>query len=522
MMFMFSPRCVVRHLLWGMLVTALMPSGVHAAPPDFAGAGMAPSDVDVLVRMSGKEADDNWSRYFEDVASDSLGKNPVLQWRTLTSFLRSIVGQRVEGEDPVSHLYIRFGTPGTDVAWVFSVELTDRGACERGFRESGVILKSDGGFLLPDGNIEIHVSGGWLVAGPVDSLLLDEVSRNAAIDVRASDDPRLLEAIASLPRSPLEILVRHESPMGGFTAATISEVSPGIAEVLVHGRYDASPFPSRKPDDLDMRLINVDGDRASLTIHEAGVGILDPLLIDIGMSIPEVLPPVDVRQGLGLQRILVLETVPLGDQFRAPAMCVAIPFRTDDPERILEVSSSIAKWMKEITAVFGLDEPNQASIKKAEDSVASRVASSLRVAALEVVGNHPLVEGATLNWDISTGTDSKPWFVVGTTSGSVDRLAQRLASLSKEGALDRTSASQGRVYADQLAAVIRSFAEIRGNGGDVKAKEDSRLLNVMVDIASRFEGVEWNFHRQGPKDISGCIQLSIPSSVSSSEEVMAP
>ena len=145
MTFMFSQRCHVRSLVWVIMAFGLLSPGARntamAAPPDFAGAGMAPNNVDVVVRISGAEGSGDWARYFEDVASDSLGTQAVDQWRTLTSFLRSIVGEGVDGGRPASHLYIRFGTPGMNPDWVYAIELFDRQKCEQGFRDSEAVLK---------------------------------------------------------------------------------------------------------------------------------------------------------------------------------------------------------------------------------------------------------------------------------------------------------------------------------------------------------------------------------------------
>ena len=518
MTFLSNQQCRVPGVLWVCVGVGLALFGFQnrslAAPPDFAGAGMAPNDVDVMVSMSHSEGSKTWVTYFEDVASDALGKNAVAQWQAITSFLRSIVGEHINGDGPKSHLFIRFGDRDLGADWVFAVELIDRDQCVQGFRTSGATLNSGGGFLLSQGNIEVYVSGEWLVAGPVGSVLRDDVSTLAAINVRDTDDPELLEVITPLPRSSIELVIRHASPMGGCTALAISEMLPGIARVHVHGTYDASPFPSRTPGNLDVRLINEHEDHSSITMYESGIGILDPMLVDLGLSIPELLPPAVVRRGLGLQRVLVMESMEHTDGFRPPAMSLAVPFRVTEEAQVEELKTAIDAWMKTITGLSGLHGSDSES--DLQDHVRARVG------VLSAIRNHPLAKGATLNWTISEAEMSTSWFVAGTTSHSVDRLRSRLEAMPKDRLDDDLSTSQGMVHANELAGVIQAFADMRGEGVDQDAPVDSRLLNVLVDIASRFKDVKWNFQQQDQKAISGSLELSIPKSSASSEEPSRP
>ena len=336
----------------------------------------------------------------------------------------------------------------------------------------------------------------------------------AAIDVNVSNDAQVLEVIQGMRRSSIEIIVRHESPTGGCTAAGINELSPGIAEVLVHGSYDASPLPARSPGDLDVRLISGGDEYASIVMYESGIGILDPLLLDIGLSIPELLPPADVRGGLELQRLLVLEKASIEEGFQPPAVCIAVPFKAASDEEHKSVELAIGQWMAKVTEIFFTDS------KADVDSNVGTI--PLRGGVLAGIRNHPMVRGASLHWAVSNGALSQRWFIAGTTPGSVRRLRGRLAESSRHEADREAAASKGMVHADHLADVIRNFAEIRKENAGPKDQSDYRVFNVMIDIAGRFKDVKWNFKRQEPQEISGRLELSIPNSHSSSGRVVKP
>ena len=263
-----------------------------------------------------------------------------------------------------------------------------------------------------------------------------------------------------------------------------------------------------------MRLITDDTDHASIAIYESGIGILDPLLIDIGLSIPEVLPPADVRKGLELQRLIVLETLDIENGAQLPALCLAVPFRVAPEEEVENVSSAIHTWMTKLKNI-SLSNPREGFDLETADT-------PLRTGVLDGIRKHPMAKGASLHWAVSTGVSSRAWFIAGTTFESVQRLSARLGSLVDTDSMITESASQGVVHADQLSEVIEAFADMRKDNADVYAQSDSRLLNVMVSIASRFKDVRWDFKLQGPQEISGRIELSIPDSISSSEEVVRP
>ena len=515
--FMFRQRGHVRVLLWVIMTLGLPISELYAcamsAPPDFAGCSLAPNDVDISVRVSGSRGAGHWAKHFEDVASDSLGANAVAEWRTLTSFLRSIVGESSGNEGPVSQLYIRFGTTEKTADWVYAAEIFNRASCERGFRDAGMVLKGGGGFHLPQGNIEVHVSGQWLIAGTSGSSLRKEVSQRAAINLESTDDTQVLEVIGEMPRSQIEILIRHQSPTGGCTAAAISEISPGIAEVLINGKYDASPLPVRPQGNIDVRLINEQNDHASIVMYESGIGIVDPLLIDIGLAIPEVLPPADVRSSLELQRLIVVEHADQENSFQSLALCLAVPFKfSNDDIEVQKAVSAINQWMSKLKRIIFPDSQHDIGTPPRDTSLPASVFDGIR--------KHPMVKGASLNWTISNGHSAKKWFVVGTNGDSVQRLSDRLGAVKSDESGREFSASQGVVHAQRLAKVIDSFADIRKNNADAYAQADSRIFNVLVDIASRFKDARWDFKLQGPREISGRLELSVPNSAYSSEELM--
>ena len=512
--------CVsIRHLirlLALVLSTGLLASRLDAAPPDFACGGLAPDDATLHVRFDPDRPHARaWFDRIEDIAAGALGEESATQLRSIHAF-----GQRLSGSESAESVLIVRAESGRGMQeWVMATRLFDREACARGLREAEARVMGGGRFSLPESELEIRPLRNWLLAGPMDVRLLDDVEERAAIDDVESRESSYAELVASLPRAAVEIVYRHPSPVDGRTAASVKPTSEDDAEITLSGRYAASPLPVRRRSRVDLRMLSVLGRRGAIAMHESGIGILDPLLIQLSAGIPELMPPAEIRRLLDSERIVVLdgETLKIEGRglFEVPAVCVAIPYRSSDPAgpTVDEATGLLDDWMMAVGSIVRGDlrtpgEPGDSDGLQVGHGGVRHL--DLGSALGDAVGGHPVGLASSLNWSTCLGSAGRHWFVVATTPDMVGLVGRALADgESLEGEQATSSCSAGVVRPEALALQVEDLARIRSEQGDGSADSDAAMMNALARLLGGFRLLEWRMDRQDADAIEGRARVQV-------------
>ena len=350
--------------VFALLSVCVISSGrADGAPPEFALSGLAPNDTDVLIRIQeGTPQDTVWTTVLADFAGASIGAEALEHWQRVKTFCADLSAAPGELPLPVSMLAIRFGHPAANVDWVLATRMHDPKICAEGLRKAGARVLGGGKFTLADASLELRPCGQWLLASPRESLLAEEVKERALVDAISTSDTAIIDVVEPLPRGAFEIVLRHGPPTSGITAAAFMPANSLEAQVIINGRYESSPLPSRTPSKMDLRMLPRLAKRSAMVICESGIGLLDPLVVRLGAFTPAIIPPVDLRRALASQRLLVLDgemvQVEGRDMMEAPVACVAVPFREGSEIELVEIEESIDSWMREVgTALNGMISP---------------------------------------------------------------------------------------------------------------------------------------------------------------------
>ena len=494
------------------LACGLLANRLDAAPPDFACGGLAPEDATLHVRFDpGEPHARAWFDRIEEIAAGALGDESALQWRTIHTFC-----ERLSGSEAAESVLIVRALPGQDaLEWTMATRLIDREACVRGLREAEARVMGGGRFALPDGGLEVRPLQSWLLAGPLDVRLLDDVEERAAIDDVQSRASSYAELVASLPRAAVEVVYRHPSPVDGRTAVSLRPASEDDAEITISGRYAASPLPVRRRSQVDLRMLPVLGRRGTIAMHESGIGVLDPLLIQLSAGIPELMPPAEVRRLLDSQRIVVLdgESLRIEDRglFDVPAVCVAIPFRPTDASGPSEVDATalLDDWMMAVGSIVRGDAGDVSSDGPQVGRGGVRHLA-LGSALEDAMGGHPVGLASSLNWSTSVDSGGRRWFVVATTPGMVGLVGSALADgQSTDEEQETMSCSAGVVRPEALALQVEDLARIRGSQGDGRAESDAAMMNALARLLGGFRLLEWRMDRQDADAIEGSARVQV-------------
>ncbi|MCH2161749.1 MAG: hypothetical protein MK085_07730 [Phycisphaerales bacterium] len=516
-----SPRAVAGRLVATCLGVLLgLHAGLQAAPPEFACAGLVPEDVSVVVRFDPREPHARaWFARLEDLAAISVGDEPAGQWRDIHAFCERLAG----GEAAESMLAIRAPQGESDIDWVLATRLQDHEACAEGLRQAGARMLGGGRFSLPEGGLEIRPLRAWLLAAPDGSRLLGDVEERAAVDDVASRDPGFSDLVSTLPRAAVEVVYRHPSPVDGRTAAAISPTSEHDAEVTLSGRYLASPLPVRGASSIDLRWLPDLGRRATMAMHESGVGVLDPMLIQLAAGMPALMPPADVRKTLAAERIVVFdgEAVRLEGRglYDVPAVCVIIPFRAVmDQEPLEDAAKSMDAWMTTVGRVLrNAFDPTGSEAEEAAPTIGRGGVRHLALGPglVGALRGHPVGLATSLNWTTCGNASGQHWFVVATTPGLVNLVGRTLSETAVDPVEGVEVGSAGIVQPEALALQVEDLARIRAEQGDDSARSDAALMNSLARMLSRLSMLEWRMSRQDIDAIEGTVRIQIAPTLSS-------
>lgn len=408
---------------------------------------------------------------------------------------RRLGGDLVEPEADWVHLASR--TPGD---WLHGRRWGDPDLLAERLRDAEARPLGGGRFELDSGRLVATLSEGWLLIRPVNSRWRPSVGA-------------LLRSLDrwSVDRDDATILVsariRHEAPVDGVTRLTIRPLGERTADVVVSGRYAASPFGQGRTTLLEPAMLSALEDRFAAVVLESGVGLVDPRLVDAAIEIPDLMPPASVRRHLQPRRLLVLDTVESVAGIDAPVFGVAVPLDGLEGRR-RAVVGEVDTWLDGLARTLRDRWNSDSGANGDESSFESVRHRSLGPGFLDAMDRHPAAFAASLNWSVlpSDGGDDPSWLILGTTPDVVEGLVVTLGDApSKRAPRPLALAGVSRPWAFQSQA--RSFAEVRRWSRDERSEADVALLEGVADALAGLERVEWAVTTRTPTDIELTIQV---------------
>ena len=394
---------------------------------------------------------------------------------------------------------------------------------QQALRAAGARVMGNGTFSLADAGLELRPCGRWLLASSMGSPLAEEIQERAMVDLTSSTDPLVKDVVASLPRGAMEILFRHDTPTSGITAACFQPSSAREAQILISGRYASSPLPSRTSSKLDLRMVPRLAAGSSMVIRESGVGLLDPILLRFGATVPVVVPPAFLRKYLASERLLVLdgETLELdgGEKMVAPVACVAVPLLLEGQDEAA-VNDAFDVWMRDVGGALKvmIDSAPEVSGKESEDLPVEVGVQSIDFGPelVGALGGHPIGHATSLNWLSCTEQGGRQWLLISTSPLLARKVGAALRSLAGEDDAQE-SCTGGVVRPEALAAQVLELSSIRSRDEDPNSTSDTRLLSSIAAILAGVEEVEWKFTRQDEEAVEGAVQIRLQMPLSDEE-----
>lgn len=457
----------------------------------------------VVVRADRDEDGGDLQEVWANFLLESLGETvvPVEQgWAEARELLsRAVPSSR-------SHVHV-VGDAGR--SWLQLIRWRDAVALEEGLRELRIRPMGGGRFRSVDPPVDLVLAPPWLVVGPWDCRWLEPTADRLG---RMNPDSPTILSPKDEGAASLEVEVRHSQPTGGATRLAVHPVDATTARVEVHGRYDASPFPIRTTQVLERSPLDGLRGRLAFAVHESGIGLLDPLIVEHAPSIPALVPELDLRRRFAPRRIVVVDGESVVIQgvgpIEVPAICVAVPLRepvnSKDERRALE--SGIDRWLETagmaVRATWDPGDRTEREVMRRDDIRHLTLGPRF----LEAAGGHPMAMGASLDWTLRIGEeDGSGWVVVGSAPGLVRRVAEGLERSSDTDAIGSSTpiAMQGVASPARLALQLRDLALLRRETDDAVAERDATTLERLSRWMSRLDRIRWETTRQDAQEVRG-------------------
>ena len=401
----------------------------------------------------------------------------------------------VEADTDWVHLASR--TPGD---WLHGRRWGDPELLAERLRDEGARPLGGGRFELESGRVVATLAEGWLLMRPANSRWR----------------PSLRELLGSFDRPPIDpndaptmvsARIRHDAPVDGVTRLTIRPLGERTAEVVMSGRYAASPIGEGRATLLDPAMLSALEDRFGAVVLESGVGLVDPRLVDAAIEIPDLMPPASVRRHLQPRRLLVLDTVESVAGIDAPVLGVAVPLDGLEGRRSTVVGD-VDAWLDGLARTLRRRWDSDSVAAGDESSQGPVRHRSLGPGFLEAMDRHPVAFAASLNWAVLSSEEAadSSWLILGTTPDVVEGLVATLGDAPSD-RTPRSLALTGVSRPWALQSQARSFAEVRRWSPDERSEADAALLEGLADALGSLERVEWAVTLRTPTEVELTIQV---------------
>lgn len=379
------------------------------------------------------------------------------------------------------------------------------------------ILRPRHGFALeelPEQELLIARRNGLIVVSPIQrAALLNDVigSIDDGAVKRLASDPAI-EKARLLGRGDIGVFVRHDKPMGGWSAA-VADINGDHITLRHAARFDSPPFstPVTKHD-WDLAPIESIKGKAILAViapTEAGEGRIESFL---HVLLRRPILPAELERFPGQRQILIL-----GEQegrllakrvdMLVPAVscCVEVGEKKIDrrvfDENMIDLASQIDRLGEGGTH---LQIP---SIDQIDSKRPGRIDLAPAVRSLTSIPQ--LAEGVSLNWTDVRGSDSR-WWVISSDSGQLTDVALSLASATEQQRNSGQWANGGFVNGRRLAVHVRSWidrADLLAAPGQVE--DFKRSLHLIADLADGFQTCSWRMSRPSAETMELQAELTL-------------
>ena len=477
-----------RLLAWVGVVASV--SGVAASPPD--GLDLmpfAPSDSAVAMAWTGEgtrnverrpRLDETWIEFAVETIDASVV--PVLSvWRSAGEIGDQLVPDRG------SRLHAT-AADGRD--WIQLIEWRDPIAVEQGLQRIGSRSLGGGRFILPVAGVEVVVLDRMLLLGPRDGSWIDATLQRLR-EVPSASDRGTVD-----PRERVRLRLRHARPVDGITEIGVHPKGPREAEIRLSGRYRTSPWPIRPASSIERKLLDRLAGRFPVALVESGVGVLDPRLLGPAESMPEILPPAEVRRRLANRRAVVVDVTPMTipglGLVETPSIGLVFPSREPlDAEEVSDLDAAMAGWLAGIESSlrdrWGSSESH--GPLRTRDRQVGYV--DLGEAVIEATDGHPFSLAAEIAWSIVRDEESGRAFVVVGSSVTTTRRIAGLLRHSSKAVRGEPIGTAGTVDGPRATMLLSSLARMREGRGDVAANEDASVLEGVAGWFAGLEKLEW-------------------------------
>ena len=376
--------------------------------------------------------------------------------------------------------------------WIQLIEWRDPIAVEQGLQRIGSRSLGGGRFILPVAGVEVVVLDRLLVLGPRDGSWIDATLERLREVPSASASGRGTVD----PRERVRLRLRHARPVDGITEIGVHPRSPREAEIRLSGRYRTSPWPIRPAASIERRLLDRLGGRFPVALVESGVGVLDPRLLGPAESMPEILPPAEVRRRLANRRAVVVDATPLtipGLGFvETPSIAIVVPSRDVlGAEEVSDLDAAIAGWLAGIESSLR----QRWGPSKSHGPLRTRDRQvgyvDLGDAVIEATDGHPFSLAAEIAWSIVRDEESGRAFVVLGSSVPTTRRVAGLLRQSSKAVRGEPIGTAGTVDGTRATMLLSSLARMREGRGDVAANEDASVLEGVAGWFAGLERIEW-------------------------------
>ncbi len=437
--------------------------------------------------------------------------------------------RRYFGQD--ARLFVRaVAVAGAPSDWAILTRV-ERAEVDRLVDRMNPVVKPGGRLDLPAEHLALAYRDRWLVIAPEPSspLLLDLADRFAApIEPSLAADFAGIDTAGMLD-GRLAIAYRGTGTLDGRTLLGL-DIRGDRLEAGLRGRYAQPPLPDAQQAKLDLSILGAIGDEVLAVTIDPIRPRVTPDDAFIVASFPELVPPAAFRNNLGQQRYVFLGEVdgstmqpPL--RMRCPAIAVA--YEVDDADEARDEQDQLMR-----AALRGLNrralaggvgegkEPADPTVETADDGHRS---VDIRGMLERFAGEHPLLRGCSLNWQVVRGTN-RAWQVYATHPAWLAAVREELLKPTPPDAARCTTASAGKACGQRLAAHVRSWqGEAQAFAGD-GAKGFANGVELLAGIAERFRSVSWRIGRPSEHtlDMQVEAELAAPESAGPRTVPQAP
>jgi hypothetical protein len=378
---------------------------------------------------------------------------------------------------------------------------------------------------LPEHELLIASEGSTYFIGPTTpGRLFDDLLASVAGDSRPqetlADDPAMVQA-RSLGAGEVGLFVRHELPLGGFSAFVINVDGERI---LLHqaGRYENPPF-QRPVTELawDAAPLEAFRDKALLAVAEPTDIGGGPLEVFIEATLETPLLSESIRRNLDRRRLFVVGEVEgrqeeQGVDLLLPTLSIVIEIK--DPQGAeLELDEQVLNCAEAISRLA------QRSFEAAstEEKEARAGVPALRVPSIDTFHpgemrhidlgpvmqrfgpDHPILRSVTLDWSVASGPLGN-YCVVATHPEQLRRTIEALQSPCGKATHREKITSAGFMDGRRVARQLRSFSEqaellAETDGQAVASFRETMLL--FSELAAGIERCSWKLRRPSEKEV---------------------